>query len=50
MGVEKQHIARGGKNIIFRRGGEINFVFGPKYRPLHWTEEDHCSRNPNIWD
>jgi hypothetical protein len=23
-----------GKNIIFRRGGGINIVFGPKYRPL----------------
>jgi hypothetical protein len=33
-GVEKRHIARGGKNIIFRRGGGINIVFGPKYRPL----------------
>jgi hypothetical protein len=22
MGVEKRHVARGGKNIIFRRGGE----------------------------
>jgi hypothetical protein len=34
MGVEKRHVARGGKNIIFRRGGGINIVFGPKYRPL----------------
>jgi hypothetical protein len=24
-----------GKNIIFRRGGGINIVFGPKYRPLY---------------
>ncbi len=23
-----------GKNITFRRGGGINIVFGPKYRPL----------------
>jgi hypothetical protein len=35
MGVKKRHVARGGKNIIFRRGGGgINIVFGPKYRPL----------------
>jgi hypothetical protein len=34
MEVEKQRVARGGKNIIFRRGGGINIVFGPKYRPL----------------
>jgi hypothetical protein len=35
MVVEKQRVARGGKNIIFRRGGGgINIVFGPKYRPL----------------
>jgi hypothetical protein len=34
MGVEKQHVARAGKNIIFRREGRINIVFGPKYRPL----------------
>jgi hypothetical protein len=34
MGVEKRHVARGGKNMIFRRGRGINIVFGPKYRPL----------------
>jgi hypothetical protein len=34
MRVEKRHVARGGKNIIFRRGGGKNIVFGPKYRPL----------------
>ncbi len=35
MGVEKRCVARGGNNIIFRRGGGgINIVFGPKYRPL----------------
>jgi hypothetical protein len=34
MGVKKQHVARVGKNIIFRGGGGINIVFGPKYRPL----------------
>jgi hypothetical protein len=34
MGVEKQYVTRGGKNIIFRRGGGINIVFGWKYRPL----------------
>ncbi len=35
MGVEKQHAVRGGKMIIFRKGGGgINIVFGPKYRPL----------------
>jgi hypothetical protein len=37
MGVEKRHVAKGGKNIIFRRGG-INIVFGPKYRPLLFLE------------
>ncbi len=26
-----------GENIIFRRGGRINIVFGPKYRPLFAT-------------
>jgi hypothetical protein len=26
MGVEKRHVARGGKNIIFRGGGGINIV------------------------
>ncbi len=35
MGVEKRHVARGGKNINFRREGGINIVFGPKYRPLN---------------
>jgi hypothetical protein len=34
MGVEKRCVARGGKNIIFRRGGGISIVFGLKYRPL----------------
>jgi hypothetical protein len=34
MGVEKQGVRRGEKNIIFRRGGGINIGFGPKYRPL----------------
>jgi hypothetical protein len=34
MGVEKQCVTRGGKNIIFGRGEGINIVFGPKYRPL----------------
>ncbi len=37
MGVEKQRVARGGKYIIFRRGGGINIVFGPKYRPLRYV-------------
>jgi hypothetical protein len=35
MGVEKRRVSRGGKNIIFRKGGGINIVFGPKCRPLH---------------
>jgi hypothetical protein len=41
MGDEKRRVARRGKNIIFRRGGEINIVFGPKYtgRPLSTTTE-----------
>ncbi len=39
MGVEKRHVGRGGKNIIFRRGGGINIVFGPKYRPLFEEEK-----------
>ncbi len=34
MRVQKRHVARGGKNIIFRRGRGIYIVFGPKYRPL----------------
>jgi hypothetical protein len=38
LGVEKQHVSREGKNIIFRRGG-INIVFGPKYRPLPPVKE-----------
>jgi hypothetical protein len=37
MVVEKGCVARGGKNIIFRRGG-IHIVFGPKYRPLGGRE------------
>ncbi len=39
MGAKKWCVARGGKNIIFRRGGII-IVFGPKYRPLG----DHQAR------
>jgi hypothetical protein len=36
MAVEKRCVGRGGKNIIFRRGGGgVNIVFGPKYRPLN---------------
>jgi hypothetical protein len=31
IGVKKQHFVRGGK---ISRGGGINIVFGPKYRPL----------------
>ncbi len=34
IGVKKLRVARGGKNIIFRRVGGINIVFGPKYIPL----------------
>jgi hypothetical protein len=30
MGVEKQCVARGGKNIIFRRGGEDKYCFRTK--------------------
>jgi hypothetical protein len=44
MGVEKRHVARGGKNIIFRRGGGINIVFGPKYRPLGQRVLISCQR------
>jgi hypothetical protein len=33
-GSLKQRVARGGKNIIFRRGRGTNIVFGTKYRPL----------------
>jgi hypothetical protein len=32
MRVQERHVARGGKNIIFKRGRGINIVFGP--RPL----------------
>jgi hypothetical protein len=35
MGVEQQRFARGEKIIFRRGGGEINAIFGPKYRPLH---------------
>ncbi len=53
MGVEKRCVARGGKNIIFRRGGGINIVFGPKYRPLadHKQGAGQCSRRlaANLW-
>jgi hypothetical protein len=41
MGVGKRCVARRGKNIIFRRGGGINIVFGPKYRPLPDYLIDH---------
>jgi hypothetical protein len=34
MGVEKRHVARGGKISFSEGGGGINIVFGPKYRPL----------------
>jgi hypothetical protein len=34
-GSRKMTYRERGKNIIFRRGGGINIVFGPKYRPLH---------------
>jgi hypothetical protein len=34
MGVEKRYVRERGKNIIFRRGGGINIVLGPKYRSL----------------
>jgi hypothetical protein len=46
MGVEKRHVARGGKNIIFRRGGGIDIVFGPKYRPLVLTVHISASSVP----
>jgi hypothetical protein len=42
MGVEKQHVVRRGKNIIFRWGGGINIVFGPKYRPLTYSRGGHA--------
>jgi hypothetical protein len=32
-GSRKTNVTRGGKNV-FRRGGGINIVFGPKKRPL----------------
>ncbi len=34
-GSRKTTCRERGKNIIFRRGGGINIVFGPKYRPLY---------------
>jgi hypothetical protein len=40
MEVEKQRVARGGKNIIFRGWGGIIIVFGPKYRPLHISKKN----------
>jgi hypothetical protein len=41
----------GKKNIIFRRrgGGEINIVFGPKYRPLGWLQVRHRNPYPNFY-
>jgi hypothetical protein len=33
-GSRKMTCHERGENIIFRRGGGINIVFGPKYRPL----------------
>ncbi len=37
-GSQKMTSRERGKNIIFRRGGGINIVFGPKYRPLvNWS-------------
>jgi hypothetical protein len=33
-GSQKTACHERGKNIIFRRGGGMNIVFGPKYRPL----------------
>jgi hypothetical protein len=35
-----------GKNIIFRRSGGINIVFGPKYRPLRCQQE---GQNMTAW-
>ncbi len=40
MVVKKRRVSRAGKNINFRRGGGINIVFGPKYRPLGWRVKD----------
>jgi hypothetical protein len=34
MGVEKRHVARGGKIYFSERGGINIVVFGQKYRPL----------------
>ncbi len=39
MGVEK-HAAREGKKYHFQKGGGVNFVFGPKYRPLRNVQVD----------
>jgi hypothetical protein len=36
----KKRVTRGGKNIIFRRGREINIIFGSKYRPLNFPIDD----------
>jgi hypothetical protein len=37
-GSQKTTYRERGKYIIFRRGGGINIVFGPKYRPLTFWE------------
>jgi hypothetical protein len=37
-GSQKTACHERGKNIIFRRGGGIKIVFGPKYRPLDYRE------------
>ncbi len=48
MEVEKRRVARGGKNIIFRRGRGINIVFGPKYRPLFFLEICYLRLNKRL--
>jgi hypothetical protein len=41
-GSRKTMCCKGEKNNIFRRGGGINIVLGPKYRPLREYPKVAC--------
>ncbi len=45
-------MSREGKNFIFGRGGGVNVIFRPKYRPLFTCEYVHkdikCKHSTNI--
>jgi hypothetical protein len=48
-GSRKTTCRERGKNVIFRRGGGINIVFGPKYRPLFFSENIPDHSKFGIW-